>query len=336
MTVVRRLRHSILVQRLLRQRRQALNLTLLTGLSLALIMYAYVERSSPFLSEVSLSLGTNLVIVIATYLIFNPLIEHIRTATTHEHPKLDYDAFIENIARSQQIVCILTTWTRLLEEPYRMAFLAALRDALHRGVRVQILLLDPTSVAAELRSEELQRREYVPRLIMANLRCLQRFLSEEDVPKLETFVTSVWADFVRGRFEELWNDTNTMTLRRHLLLPLVVLDRAGSATEIEVNYVLVEDTYYVENSLLTQFVARHGIGTVTAHVKDLPESTSPPEYSLTLLDDWPGVTQAVARSLTSKYEDNETRLVFCLSQSSAQTTGRDGSGPRPPAASGTA
>src|SRR3982750_598710 len=100
-----------------------------------------------------LNLGASLVMVIATYLIFNPIFAEIRAVTSQEHPRLDYDAFIEHVRRTHGTVCILETWTGGREEPYRRRFLDAVQQALQRGARVRILLLDPDAAATEQRTE---------------------------------------------------------------------------------------------------------------------------------------------------------------------------------------
>lgn len=177
--IAARLRRTSIITALRRRLRQTLVLSLLAALSLALMSYAYETHPSTFWASLSLPLGTSLVMVIATFLIINPLIEQFRTATTRERPTFDRDAFIEHVANSRRVVCILTTWTNLLDGTHRDRFLSAVRVALHRGVLVQVLLLHPASKAADLRGEELQGREDVSRSIMDNLRCLERFRREE-------------------------------------------------------------------------------------------------------------------------------------------------------------
>lgn len=336
-----------------RRKRQTITLALLAALSVTLVIYAYLVHRSDFGVTLALSLGTNLVIVIATYLIFNPLVEQVRTTTTHEHPRLDHDAFIEHVDGSRAIVCILTTWTTLLDDPYRQRFLSALRVALNRSVLVQILLLDPTSKAAEVRAEELHQRDDFSRSIMTNLRHLEQFRIEDlnermrphlqvriysaapsvllyrwdhrayvsffamgrltdDTPKLETFVTTPWADFVRRRFDELWNDTTTMSLERYFRLPLVVCDRAGTRMEFEVDYINLEGVYYIATPSLTDFTARHGINNLSVIPSDDSADTNAPAYTLTMLDDLPNVRPSVRELFQTKYEQVPAP-VFCVS-----------------------
>lgn len=337
---------------ILRHPRQAITLGLLAALSLILVVYAYADQRGGFSVALALSLGTNLVIVIATYLIFNPLIEQVRTATTHEHPRLDWDAFIEHAAGSRKVLSILTTWTNLLDDPYRHRFLSAMRTALNRNVLVQILLLDPTSKAADVRSEELHWREDVSGAIMANLRHLEQFRAElnertrpqlqvrvysaspsvlfyrwdnmayisffaigklaEDAPKLETFVTTPWAYFVQRRFEEIWEDAATASLDHYLHLPLTVCDRADTPSEFQVEYVTVEGIYYVVNSSLTQFISRHGVENLTASAGKSPDSAAN-AYALRILADLPDVAPMVLGLFRSKYEHDLKTEVFCLS-----------------------
>lgn len=335
------------MEALRRRHRHVLTLVMLAALSMVLVLFAYLTHPGDFWDNLSLSLGTNLLIVIATYIIFNPLIEQVRTATTTEHPRLDHDAFIEHVANSRRVLCILTTWTNLLEDPFQRRFLSALRLALGRNVLVQILLLDPASKAADLRGEELYGRENVSRSIMENLRCLEQFRRDElsermrlqlhirvytaspsvlfyrwddraflsffplgmltdHTPKLETFVSTPWADFVRRHFEELWNDTTTTSLDRYFRLPLVVAAHDGASTEFEVDYVILDGAYYVASPALIQFIAKHGIGNsaIRTRLADGSRTSSSPRprsYAAAMLDELPYLHQPVLELFETKY-----------------------------------
>jgi len=357
--MIHKLRNSnSVVDSLVRRKRQTLTVGWLAAVSLVLVVYAYYGLHRDFWVALALSLGTNLLIVIATYLIFNPLVEQVRTATTHEHHRLDFDAFIEHVASSRGIICVLTTWTNLLEDPYRQRFLSAMKSALNRNVVVKILLLDPQSRAAEMRSEELRWREDVSGSIMANLRTLDQFRGQdineqlrlhlevriyaaspsvmfyrwdnraylsffaigrlaEYTPKLETFVTTPWADFVRLRFEELWNDPTTVNIEQYLRVPLVVHDRLGMSAEFDVEYVTLEDVYYVASSPLIRFVLRHGIDNLTAKFNGPPHGSTniiEMEYTFRMLEDWGGLGQSILEFFQSKYGHGPTEFLCLVSE----------------------
>jgi hypothetical protein len=326
--------------------RQTIVLAWLAAVSLALVVYAYYGLHNEFWVALALSLGTNLMIVVSTYLVFNPLVEQVRTATTREHHRLDHDAFIDHVAASRSIVCILSTWTFLLEDPYRRRFLSAVGTALNRRVSVQILLLDPMSKGAESRGEELHlRRESVSALIVSSLRHLDQFRTEaindrmrqhlqvriysaspsvmyyrwdnrayisffaigrmaENAPKLETFMTTPWADFVRDRFEELWNHPTTATLDRYLRVGLCLRDRTGNESEFEVEYVTIDRLHCVTSPALTQLAIRHGIANLTARFNEPPHSSPDAistEYSLSVVAESAGLLPSVMELFKNKY-----------------------------------
>jgi hypothetical protein len=340
----------------LRHLRQTIILAWLAALSVALVVYAYYGLHNDFWVALALSLGTNLMIVLSTYLVFNPLVEQVRTATTREHNRLDHDAFIDRVAASRSTVCILSTWTFLLEDPYRQRFLAAVRTALSRRVSVQILLLDPMSKGAESRGEELHwRRESVSALIIASLRHLEQFRNDaindrmrqhlqvriysaspsvmyyrwdnkayisffaigrmaENAPKLETFMTTPWADFVRDRFEELWNHPTTATLDRYLHAGLLVRDRAGKESDFQVEYISLDGEHYVASPGLTQLAIRHGITNLTARFNEPPHSATDAtstDYTLTVVDESPGRLQSIITMFKDKYAHAPSD-VLCL------------------------
>lgn len=141
-----------------------------------LLIFAY--HTAGYSANLELSVASSLIIVIATYLIFNPVIEGVRAVSTREHPRLDLEEFTEHIADANKGIDILDTWTRLLDGHIRDRFFAALRDALQGQVVIRILLLDPESKAAEQRTEEIGHHADVPRAIMDTLLHLERFRSK--------------------------------------------------------------------------------------------------------------------------------------------------------------
>ena len=256
-------------------------------------------------ASLALSVAASLIIVIATYLIFNPVLEGIRAATTREHPRLDLEEFTKHIADASNGVDILDTWTRLLEGHIRDRFFAAVRDALEGHVTIRILLLDPESKAAEQRAEEIGHHADVPRTIMETLFQLDRFRqnlstglrdsfdvrvysaspsvqlyrwddralfsffpigrSSHETPKLETQVLTPWGQFVQGRFEELWHDTRTLPLQRYMYLPLEVAASDTTREQMQVRFVWFDGLCYVSEPALLRHIARHGIRSLSVH-----------------------------------------------------------------------
>ncbi len=162
-----------------RQRRAFVVGGALLGVALAMLLAAW--RSTGFLSDLLLNLGSSVVLAAISYVIFDPLFEEARKARVQEHLSFDQRAFVTRLHRSFRRVRILDTWTILLENRHREATLEAVTAALRGGAEVQLLLLDPDCTAAQQRSEELERqRVNVPQQVRANLRHLAAFQAELD------------------------------------------------------------------------------------------------------------------------------------------------------------
>lgn len=268
-----------------------------------LLVFAY--HTAGYSANLAVSVAASLIIVIATYLIFNPVLEGIRAATTREHPRLDLEEFTKHIADANKEVDILDTWTRLLEGHIRDRFFAAVRDALQGRVVIRILLLDPESKAAEQRTEEIGHHADVPRAIMETLLQLDRFRqnlssglsdsfdvriysaspsvqlyrwddraffsffpigkSTHETPKLETQVLTPWGQFVQRRFEELWSDTRTLPLQRYMHLPVEVAASDSIREQMQVRFVWFDGLCYVSEPALLRHIARHGIQSLSVH-----------------------------------------------------------------------
>lgn len=225
-------------------------LTALSAATVVLLVVAYYNNG--YWRDLNVNVAASIIIVIASYLIFNPLVEGFRVASTRERPRLDLDDFIDRISRATNEVNILDTWTRLLDDHLRDRCFGAFRDALTNGVNVRILLLNPKSKAAEQRTEEIGHPTDVPREIRQTLFHLYAFQHElssdlaqcfevrvysaspsvhlyrsderaflsffpigrgaHETPKLETHMSTPWGQTVKRRFDELWNDPRTISL----------------------------------------------------------------------------------------------------------------------------
>jgi|SRR5690242_11706644 len=284
--------------RLLSRRVRHLVAVVVLGIA-AVVLLAEARFVGGYWQGLLLNVGASLVMVIATYLIFNPIFAEIRAVTSQEHPRLDYDAFIDHVQRTHGTVCILETWTGALEEPYRRRFLDAVQQALRRGARVRILLLDPDAAATEQRTEEIHRRRDVRSEIMANLldlRQLWSMLDETvrrrlevriysaspsvqlyrwddkaylsffplgalayDTPQLETFMNTPWGEFVDRRFDELWDDDATRDLAAYWSTTLTLVHPDGLAEDCAADYVVEEEVWYVSIPDLARHLDRHGL-----------------------------------------------------------------------------
>ena len=173
-----------------RQQRAFIRGGLLLAVSAVMLVGAW--RTHGFVSDLLLNLGASVVLAAISYVIFDPLFEEARKARVQEHISFDQEAFIQVLRRTGRRVRILDTWTILLERRHRDSTLHSIREALKQGAQVQVLLLDPDCVAAQQRTEELEKQRVdVPRQIKENLRHLYGFwetLDKQLRPRLQVHV----------------------------------------------------------------------------------------------------------------------------------------------------
>ena len=147
---------------------------LLFAVSASMLVAAKASRG--FTSDLLLNLGSSLVLAAVSYLIFDPIFDEARKARVEEHERFDQATFIERMRETNRNIRILDTWTILLEGRARERTFSAMREALGQGATIRVLLLDPSSAAAQQRADELERRQIdVAAQIMANLRQLHQF-----------------------------------------------------------------------------------------------------------------------------------------------------------------
>ena len=164
-----------------RRPRQAAVVAVLAAASVGLL--AGAARLDGYAYDLCLNLGASLVLVIAGYLVFNPLFGELGAAGISEHDRLPRGTYLRHVRHATRTVRILETWTDLLHEAYHARFVGALEQAAARGVTVQILLLDPDTFAAEQRGAELSGR-YAPvrASIQDNLDALRAWLDTTTLP----------------------------------------------------------------------------------------------------------------------------------------------------------
>jgi hypothetical protein len=268
---------------------------------LAVVLLVTARLVEGFNRDLLLNLGASLAFVPPTYLVFAPIFERLRqtAAAIEEHLALDLDLLIRHIEHSYSLVCVLETWTGLLEDAHRPAFLRALGIALDNNVNVQILLLDPTSAATQQRAEELDD-DRVSLLIADNLRHLyeyrqrlddgrrrlldvrvydaspsvqlyrwddKAFLSffpigkrAYDTRQIETYLASPLGEFAQSRFDGLWSASTTCSLDDYMRLVLYVHHDSRSPARYHVPYVRHDGEFFVDGTPLFAPLADHGIG----------------------------------------------------------------------------
>ncbi|TDB99732.1 hypothetical protein E1091_06295 [Micromonospora fluostatini] len=174
-----------------RQRRAFVIAGCLLGVATVILLTAW--RTTGFLSDLLLNVGSSVVLAAISYLIFDPLFEEARRARVQEHLSFDQQAFVSHLRRSRRHIRILDTWTILLEDRHRQATLDAVTAALRGGAVVQVLLLDPDCRAAHQRSEELEQQGVnVPAQIRTNLRHLSAFHAKLPVEERHRFQVRIY------------------------------------------------------------------------------------------------------------------------------------------------
>jgi hypothetical protein len=148
----------------------------LAGLSVFLLWQS--AGIDHYRQNLALNVGADIIGAIITIFVITPLISRAQDGRVREHARLDYEWFTDQVHGATSCVKLLDTFSNLLDQPVTDRFFRAVRLAIGRQADVQILLLDPDSLAVTLRAQELGEtpgRSNVRREIMRNLRALQAF-----------------------------------------------------------------------------------------------------------------------------------------------------------------
>jgi hypothetical protein len=125
--------------------------------------------------EVLVNLGASVITVFMAALVLEPVIERGRRPEEVIHPDFPHQRFIDGVSSASQQIRIMGAWPYVMDLQWRAEFLRALRSALDRGVAAQILVLDPTSKAAEQRSLDLDGQLQVTNVIADVLKAFEEF-----------------------------------------------------------------------------------------------------------------------------------------------------------------
>ncbi|MFI0968336.1 hypothetical protein ACH4S8_44440 [Streptomyces sp. NPDC021080] len=105
-----------------------------------------------------------------------PLISRVQEGRVREHTRLDYEWFSAQVYGATSNVKVLDTFSSVFGPQFSERLFRGIKAATGHGARVQILLLDPDSLAVILRGRELgEQSADIRRDIMRNLRTLDRF-----------------------------------------------------------------------------------------------------------------------------------------------------------------
>jgi len=181
------------------------------------------------LPNAALNVGTSTLGALITVAIIGPIIRYVQEGTVREHGKLDYGWFSDQVRDASREVQILTTFSNLMADAAGDRFLRGARVALARRADVRILLLNPSSLAADVRQRELAEgnvRLSVQREIMRNVRWLGNFaaqLSETERSRFEVRLYDASASITLYR----WDDRALVSF-----LPIGRFSELGSQLEV--------------------------------------------------------------------------------------------------------
>jgi len=278
-----------------RRQRQVLGIVALFVLAALILVWARFVTG--YTRDVLINVGASVIIVAMSYAIFDPIFEEIRRARVQEQPYFDDVAFCHNVARASREVRIMDTCNHMLEGANRATLLRSLSEAAQRRASVQILLLDPDSAAAVQRAGEISPVD-VRAAIIDNLRylheCRQHLPAEarerlqvrvydalpsiqffqhdyralvsffpaggraSSSPHLEVAIETSLGEFIRGRFEELWDHARTRTLESWLLLDVSVWDEESNLDQRSLGYLSLGDRLFLDATPIADLLIAYG------------------------------------------------------------------------------
>jgi hypothetical protein len=168
------------VTRLATQPRRWQTVTTMCGLLAvsALLLIGGGRHQQNYLEALELNVGADLVGALVTIFLITPIIRLAQIGRVREHAYLNYAWYTARAAGATRSIRLLDTFSTLLDGDSSARFFRGLNRVMDREGSVQILLLDPDSLAVTLRTRELDRSTEhtdVHREIVRNLRALHRF-----------------------------------------------------------------------------------------------------------------------------------------------------------------
>ena len=161
-----------------RLRRRAPDPRWITGLVVglaAILALGWIGRAvEPYWPNFALNTAADLIGAVFTIYVITPIIERAGQGGVREHAELDYSQFLTNASRATSVIRILDTYSNLLAEPYAQRFETMVREAVARGVSIRVLLINPTTLAAEQRDLELGRADELGPMLGRNLETVAR------------------------------------------------------------------------------------------------------------------------------------------------------------------
>ncbi|MEC3914776.1 hypothetical protein [Nocardia sp. CDC160] len=151
------------------------------GVATVLTLSTLARGLPDYWRNFELNTAADLIGAVFTIFLLTPIIQRVGESRVREHRELDYGRFLDRADRSTDAVRVVDTFSNMLLDPYVDRFRRITRAALARGVSVRILLINPSTLAAEQRDLELGAAEDLQRQLARNLttlRDMQREIGE--------------------------------------------------------------------------------------------------------------------------------------------------------------
>ena len=287
--------------------------------------------------NLSLNLGTDIVGVVITVFVIGPLISRAQEGRVREHTRLDYEWFAAQVHGVTSNVKVLDTFSNLFGPQFSDRFFRGVKAATAHGARVQILLLDPDSLAVILRGRELgEQTADIRRDILRNLRTLDEFAQHLDensrrLLEVRLCATSPGVTLYRwderclvsfltvgrlsgegvqlevasrsplGTFVEQRFDElwqQGKPMEQFTRLPVTLVDAAAGRRQFTCFFVHVDDGLYVSAPDLVTYLARHRLDQLSAYSEALG---IPGAHELIVIDDESEIHERLARHFAEKY-----------------------------------
>lgn len=282
-------------RKLLRHAPWRQNIALLAWLTaVAILLLGLGWGIDQYRQNIMINVGADLVGAIVTIFVITPIVNRAAEDRVREHPGLDYGRYVDRVAGATSVVRIMDTYSNLLDGPHTADFFRAAEQALERQAVVQILLLNPDSLAATQYAHELDDPDAY-REIMRNLRVLYNFRNavrpvslnrnlsvriyttsppltvyswddkalvsffqvgkiSSQSVQLEVTVGSPLGEFVNERFNSLW--IASKSLEEFMRLPVTLTDADVTDRPFEVEFVQLNGRLYVNDSRIVAQMAR--------------------------------------------------------------------------------
>jgi hypothetical protein len=187
-----------MVRRLWRHRRYVASLAVVVLLSAALLVGAYAGPLTEF-RDLLVNLGASFLGGVVTVLAIEPIIRRGTRPDEIIHETFPFEQFLRGVERASYKIRILGAWPYVMDDPWRRRFLAGAAKAARSRVRVEILVLDPASKAAQQRADDLGGKFDVVSVIGDTLRSLDQLAAELPPAAAEYLDVRVYASLPPAR-----------------------------------------------------------------------------------------------------------------------------------------